>query len=449
VKRYVITYCQNDTPVHSGFWAALKHLPAKKLVVRGFYHNPTSLYEKYKEEETSWAPELSKFLVDEKMEIVPGRLTLHANIRVQPTASNPLSGLEVYAGEASAIIGHTKRAIITVATATRMPRLLISTGACTVANYSHSKAGAKGEAHHVIGASIIEVDDSGRFFAFQISWDHRTKSFTHLDTRYSPDGAAKAPPALALIEGDLHAGKEDPAALAATDEQLALLRPQQVYHHDTFDNNVRNHHEKKRRSVRYALRNAEVKAEVVYSARLVKRRIAAAPWADHRFVRSNHDEALDRWLEEHDGDEDPTNDPYYCALKARLYDHYEEHGVFPDAWPFEMERLGVKATFLKRNDETSKVAGINCGFHGDSGINGARGNVQQYRKLGVKVIVGHGHYFYWQDGVMMVGHLSVPDHGYNKLPNGWMQGNGAIYADGKRTTLMIIEGHWRINKRGR
>lgn len=455
MKRCIVTWAQSDTPVHLGFWNAMKRLPAQeRYVVRGYYRNPTSLYEKYKEEETSWDPVVAPFLVDSQIELVKGRLTLHANIRTQPTAGNPLSGMEVYAGRASAIIGHPKRQVTTVCTATRMPRLLMSTGACTVPNYSKSTAGAKGTAHHVLGALVVEVDDEGRFFSFQITWDDKTQSFTHLDTRYFADRKGTAPPALAIVVGDYHAGREDPEAVAATHEMFELMEPENIIWHDFFDNSARNHHESKSRRHRYAKRFRTVKEEVRYSATQIVENVRKAPYARHRFVRSNHDEALDRWMEEHDDNRDPVNTPYWHDLCARIYAIYDQTGEWSDAWPFEMGELLPhdvleRVHFLKRNEEL-RLCNVQCGFHYDKGINGSKsGGVQTYRKLGVKSIGGHGHCFHWLDGAMQVGTVSELDHGYNGLPNGWNQGNAVIYADGKRSFLSIIQGHWHINKRGR
>lgn len=451
-RRIVITYAQNDTPVHMPFWNALKRLPAsERYVVRGYYRNPTSLYEKYKEEETSWDPVLAPFLVDKPIELVKERLTLHAEIRTQPTAGSPLSSMEVYAGRASAILGHPKRQVRTVATATRMPRMLMTTGAVTVPNYSASTAGAKGLAHHILGALVVEVDDEDRFFCFQVTWDRKTQSFTHLDTRYHEDRKETAPPALAIIQGDFHAGREDPKAVAATREMYAALDPDNVIHHDFFDNSARNHHESKSKRARYAKRFRTVQEEVEYSAKCAEDEVRAAPRAKHRWVRSNHEEALDKWAETHDDEKDPINTPFWHGLCAQLYEVYNRTGEWLDAWPMLMKALLPKdilkqCHFLKIN-ERLRIGDVDCGFHGHKGINGSKGGgVQQYRKLGVKVIIGHVHEFQWMDGAMSVATVSVDDHGYNDLPNGWNKGNAVIYADGKRSLLPIIDGHWRISK---
>lgn len=448
MKRFVCTWAQNDTPTDPGFWAALLRLPGALRVVRGYYKNPTSIFEAYEEETHGWAPEVLPFLIEEREELVPGRLTLHGNIRTQPTATNPLSSMEVYAGQASAIFGHPKRALVTVATASRQARLLMTTGACTVANYSRSNAGAKGIAHHILGALVIEVDDQGRFFPFQITWDKKSQSFTHLDKRYTAKGVSKAPRASVCTRGDFHNGKHDMKCVHATREMENVLDVEHVMHHDFFDNSARNHHESRSKRIRYAKRFDLVSEEVESAGHMLAAQVRRTPRAQHHVIRSNHDEALDRWVEEHDDQRDPPNNKYWHELCARLWNDFEQTGTFPDAFPAEMRRLAedypelAGVHFLTINEELV-ILKIAYHFHGHNGVGGTRGTPASYRKLGVKVVLAHYHYFYIGDGVYVTGHNSVEDHNYNKLPNAWTQGNVMTYADGKRTIMAVIDGAWR------
>ena len=45
---------------------------------------------------------------------------------------------------------------------------------------------------------------------------------------------------------------------------------------------------------------------------------------------------------------------------------------------------------LGRSD-TYKVKGFELSQHGDLGISGSRGSIQQFRKLNTKIVVGHSH----------------------------------------------------------
>lgn len=448
MRRYIFTWAQNDTPVHHSFLASLKRLQGELKIIKGFYKNPTSIFEAFEEEGYGWADEVLPYLIEGRETVVQGRLNVHGNIRTQPTAGNPLTGLEVYAGSASAIFGHPKRALVTVATSTRQPRLLMTTGACTVQNYSRSNAGAKGMEHHVLGALVVEVNDDGHFFPFQVTWDESTGSFTHLDKRYSPEGVTKAPRASVCTRGDFHNGRQDHECVKATQEMENVLDVEHVMHHDFFDNSARNHHEARSKRTRYAKRFDLVSDEVLSAGCTLAEQVRLTPRAKHHVIRSNHDEALDRWVEDHDDCKDPINNKYWHHLCARLWGAFDSTGVFPDAFPSEMKRLAKQwpelsqVHFLGRNEEL-RILKIAYNFHGHKGVGGTRGSPAAYRKLGVKVVIGHFHYFYIGDGVYVTGHNSVDDHGYNDLPNGWTRGNVITYADGKRTIMAVFGSAWR------
>lgn len=445
-KRYIVTYAQNDTPVHPGFWAALQHYPGELLVVPGTYHNPTSRYEAFAEKEISWAPEVVSKLVTAPRSLCPN-LRVYPNIRTQPTAARPLSGLEVFVGKNSAIVGHPKRALATVATTTRWPRILASTGACTVANYSRSKAGAKGEAHHVLGALVVEVLPDGTYFLRQITWDVRTASFTDLEHRYDATGVFEAPRAASLVVGDVHLEKTDPEAIRAAQEQVRVLRPERVFLHDLFDCAARNHHDRDSLRAMWARKLDTVRGEVQRVAEWLSAQASSGMVHANQIivVRSNHDEALEKWLEGHDPRRDPINTRYWHELWTRVLHAYEATGKWPNALELECRRYGVskkRVRFLGRN-ESCVIRGVEHGFHGHSGVNGAKGTSLAYSKLGTKVSKGHSHVPGIVDGCYDAGHSSMRDHGYNNLPSGWAQANIIQYADGKRALLFCINGKWR------
>jgi hypothetical protein len=62
-----------------------------------------------------WAPDLAPYIMDRRVDLWRN-LTLLADIRTQPTATRPLEGFETLTGPRSAIIGHPKLELVTVAT---------------------------------------------------------------------------------------------------------------------------------------------------------------------------------------------------------------------------------------------------------------------------------------------------------------------------------------------
>jgi hypothetical protein len=94
-------------------------------------------------------------------------------------------------------------------------------------------------------------------------------------------------------------------------------------------------------------------------------------------------------------------------------------------------------------DESFRIAGIECGMHGDRGPNGARGSRMNLRRIGVKSVVGHSHSPGIEEGCYQTGtstHLRLE---YNSGASSWLQAHVAIYLSGKRTLLNIIDGEWR------
>ena len=191
-QRYVITAAVNATPVHAGFWSALKRYSratgARLVVVPLRYKNPTSKWTAEQDNDDWWAPEVVPHLYSQRVPLHPA-LTLLADIRTQPTAANPLGGMDALTGGASGIIAHPKLALATVPTPqSKLPKIMTTTGACTVQSYTPTVAGAKGEFHHTFGAVVVELSE-GRFHIRHINATD-DGSFIDLTHEYRPD----APP---------------------------------------------------------------------------------------------------------------------------------------------------------------------------------------------------------------------------------------------------------------
>ncbi len=437
-KRLIITCAIDRTPVHSEFFACLRTYArarrAELVVIPLQYKNPTSRFqEQY--EEGEWADEVIPYLCDERRQLAPN-LVLYGDIRVQPTAGRPLSGFEVFCSGHSAIFGHPKRALETVPTATRMPRILSTTGAVTIPNYSSTKAGKKGDAHHILGAVCVDIDAKGLYWVRNVSYDRRTKSFTDLDRRYYAGRVEKAPRAASLTYGDVHVGQwsKDGKAERGAKKLFDLVRPRHVVVHDVLDFNYRNHHDQKFSS-RFRKALLLVENEVAQACGWLK---CVAEWGngDHELhvTRANHDDSFDRWTESFDRDRDPLNAPYWSQ---RFYDQLM--GA-TNLFESEYKRLcgEVPVHFLGLN-EPLVIKNVNHSFHGHKGANGARGTRQSYVRLAVKVNRGHGHVPGIQDGVFDTGVFGSLDHGYNSLPSSWANAHVVLQDDGKRQLIFVID----------
>jgi hypothetical protein len=448
-KRFIISTAVNNTPRHQGFVASMatyaEETGAERIVMAALYRNPTAKRGKAKRKvDQTYDPELVPFLT--RKDIKLGRnLTLFGSVPVQPTANTALTGLEVYASGTSGIIGHVKRQLQVIPTDSRTPRVLWTTGACTIAKYSRSRAGARAAKHHVIGALIVEVEKNGDFFVRNVT-ANPGGSFTDLDRVYTPKGSKPAPRALSVVLGDIHVGQEDEEVLGASQDLVTLLKPKHLVLHDVYDGSSRSHHRTTTRD-RFDARFDLVEKEVESVARFLHE-AGYGCWGDHTMevdvIRANHDEHLTRWLEEHDHKKDIVNDPYYCALKARCYAFRKEHGRWPNELELECRRLGVGARvkFIGREDSL-KVGNVEHAFHGDKGVNGSRGSLRGYAKLGVKVTIGHSHTPGILDGAFQTGVTGTKLMGYNHRPSTWLHAHVVLGADGKRQMVIIVNGRFR------
>jgi len=443
MKTYLVTYAQSCTKIHPKFWASVKRFEscndAELLVIPGRYKNPTQRNEGADDE--WWDETVTPYLCGQRRRLCPN-LVVFGDISIQPTATHPLTGFEVFVGKNSGIFGHTKRALEVVPTGNRQPRVLWSTSACTQPNYSRSKAGSKGKENHVIGAVVVEVDDAGLYFVRHVT-AARDGSFIDLETRYAPDGVFEAPPATSIVLGDYHAGREDEDVLAATERLVREVRPKNIVLHDLLDFDTRNHHHAKSRRERYKRRFDTVESEVEHAVAALWRVQAWHPTAKVRVVRSNHDEAFEQWLETTDITADTVNAPYYHEVWARMHRGYRD-GRFPDAFAMEAARIGAPpgTRFLGLNEELM-LGDVEHGRHGHKGVGGTRGTPRAYAKLGVKVSTGHTHVARISDGAFTAGLTAQLDHGYNDLPSGWVHAHILQYADGKRTIVIIVRGKYK------
>ncbi len=161
-ETYIISWAQNATPVHKNLLRGME-LYAKKVdaaihIIAGRYKNPTSIWTDKQECQEHWSSDLDLYL-DANRQRLCKYLQVLGDVKISPTASTPLSGLKSISGLESCIVGHPRQHLQSLPVLEGYPhKLLLSTGSCTIANYTDSKAGKKGEFHHMLGFVIVEKD---------------------------------------------------------------------------------------------------------------------------------------------------------------------------------------------------------------------------------------------------------------------------------------------------
>lgn len=483
-KRFIITYAQNNTPVHLRFFHNLieyaKHINADIHVIAGRYKNPTSIWTAGQQMEERWSPVVHGYL-DANRHDIHKYVSIMSDVKVHPTAVNPMTGMQGMSGINSCIFGHPKMQMEMIPVLEQSkPKMMLTTGACTKKNYTDSKAGKKGEFHHVIGFAIVEIKDNDTFFVRQVSAEDNG-DFTDLYNRVEFTGKevkkvfgnpldkaewldehfeshavelkgettiTKVDEIEACVLGDLHWGHHDPEVIKGTQKLLKKLTPKHVILHDVFDGYSISHHEMKNPFAQYG---KEVRDENNLQKEVDEMLDGLEMFEKYEnvvIVRSNHDDFIDRWLMNGDWKKQPTpkNSPLYMEYSSILLRQYSEtphniKGVVPEI----INRRYPDFITLGRSD-SYKVLDWECGQHGDVGSNGSRGSLLQFRKLNTKIIVGHYHSPGRKDGALAVGTSTKMRVGYNKGASSWLQSHVLIHKNGKAQHINFINGEFTTFK---
>lgn len=448
-KRIIITAAQNATDVHAGFLATLKVLAADRdaeiRVIPFRYHNPTSHWGDKAKADDVWAPELQEYLFETRKKL-NDNLVIMGDIKTQPTAVDPLTGMESLSRGESAIFGHPKHRLKTVATPqNRYPKVLATTGACTVENYIPAVAGKKAEFHHVIGALVIDIESRTKFHIHHIN-AQRDGSFIFDRTVYTPTGKHPAPPYKALVMGDAHYRFADPAVVDATFGPGGLvdcLDPEVLVWHDVLDGYAFTPHHQKNPFIKIAKQRKgwnvsedEVRETIDWMCTLGKGR-------KNVIVPSNHDNMLERWVLREDWKEDPENAAFYLRTALVMAESAQMSAIgaeYMDPFAHYVEQWATGDVVPLRRNQSFTVGDIELSYHGHEGPSGARGSINNLSEIGVKVISGHGHSPAVQRGHWRTGTMTRLTAEYVSGPNNWLNAHVSIDAFGKRHMHICVDG---------
>jgi len=463
--RIIITSAQNYTPIFNEFLASIftymKTNPKTLFKVIPYrYKNPTSIFQDKDRE--YWDPKIMPYILDYQVKIFDN-LQLVGQLKRQPTADYPVNGFEALTGTDSAIIGHPKIQWKTIPTPSKsFPKILTSTGAITVPNYTDSAAGLKGKHHHSFAAVIIELDRKNKIFHIRhIHADKEDGGFYDIAKgvlrRYSPNDVTVGERVTALVTGDTHAIYHDPTVEKATytdrNSILNLLKPENHFIHDLNDCYTVSHHHMHSRTIRvgkHRFGRNNLERELQIAADLLDN-ITREDMKTY-IVKSNHDEHFDKWLETANPDLDPENSQFFHWMRYNKEKFLTPTNTgFKQIDPFEFwcthpdQERGLKnvhlITFLKR-DQDVVINNIDFSFHGDRGANGGKGSLQSFAKSGTKVVIGHSHYPGIHEGAYQVGLSAYIDLEYKSGLDSWLNTHCIVYPDGKRTLINIINSKW-------
>lgn len=396
-------------------------------------------------------------------DIAPERLVFEdidigSTLRIKNTGvtardRNPLQGVRGMADGRTMIVGSPKQDMEHANDShADYPYAIVTTGAITLPKYQgkyvHNQArDRKAEKDHVMGGLIVEMLGDKQPFFRHVQF-LKDGSFYDLQYQYFPDGTRKAIRPQALVLGDWHVGSTDPGVVKATDSMIQELKPKEVVFHDLFDGYSVNHHERDQATVRArkALDNRlSLERELQEVADELLRFVRNHGFLEKLFiVKSNHDEFLDRYINDFAFREDPANMAICSELMALMIRHQVDAlqaGVHK-YWRGSPEEF-AKIEWGTRNSD-HYVGSIQLASHGDKGINGTKNpSLAQIERAYVKAIVGHSHSGAKLRGVLRVGTGSILRPGYVKGPSTWTHTHAIVYENDCATTIDIRDGIWR------
>lgn len=445
--RFVVTTAVVEKGIHKGFYDAVKNyckrnnalllvLPCQDVANRKTHFDWTL------------APELHSEY------IVFGDLALNSNIwisaiKMSAKQINPLTGLSrLTQRNGSGIYASPKQQLEYVTTSARkkIPRALMSTGAITKNDYNSerymsARTSYIAENDHVLGAVIVEVKNTKEFFFRQIQADEKNGSFPDCGVKYNADGSVEAFAPQAIVWGDYHSGVTDPIVKKVTKEIVMATKPSEMIMHDFYDGKSISHHDLKKPLTRAkkAMHNQLSLQNEIRYMRDEMDDLSSWTAGGLVMVKSNHDEVLERYLNEGRYVNDDNNH-YYALDLAKKY----LEGIDPLQYAVEtVEGLKNrdKITWLQR-DEEYRIANVECGAHGD----GWQSSMAFWEKSLGNCVIGHAHTAAILRGVFRVGTSSLLQLDYNIGPSSWTHTHCLVYPNGARQLVNVINGEWRLTK---
>ena len=388
--------------------------------------------------------------VAERPELFFGNKALNSNIKicdmvVPPQNVDPSTGRLRFAQKDTTLIyGHPKQRLRAVpASNSKLPRLLLTTGAVTQPNYNRSNhRGDVAFRDHVYGGIVVEVIDNvcynARFLRAQ-----RDGQFVDLGLKYNGNKKPTPSKVEALVLGDIHSGDEDEMTMEANREMIEFFKPRRLILHDLFNGHSVNPHEKDNlisRVREYDNGRLSLESEFNDCSNILQNLSGEMGKGQVYVVASNHPYFLIRYLESGEILEDPWNVKFALDLARKMCD-----GVDPlEAGLRMVGDIPSNVTFLKLRDDL-KIWGYQLASHGHKGLSGSKTSNAISREIAHgKSITGHSHTPEVFRNTYIVGTSSRLDLEYTSgSATSWMAANAVLYEGGTVQLIPIIRGKWK------
>ena len=447
----LVTSAQSKTAINSSQFKSMKRYAKfltktynKKVeivVLPLRYRNPTSPTEDISKTKTEfYDDEVLPYLYYNKIKF--GDAIISGDSHINATAKEPLNGFDSIQGDNHLILPSPR---IHFKTQPRYRnealRAMLTCGTITNKNYSRSRAGDNGEAHHTYGFAIIEKKDDGVCHIPRNIYIDGDGGFIDLIHNVTPKEVTINNTCKSITWGDIHAKLLDETIYKETKKLCNLIKPDTHILHDVLDGSTFNPHERKDTFImrRKILRGEHlIKEEVDQAIKFPKRVLKECGGGGTvHVVESNHDVFLDRHINDMDWKKDLHNsDAYLKYAKIQQTIDLEKYGNIY-GYLLTKKYKNDKIKYLKYGS-SFKIANFELAAHGDCGVNGSRGNIRQFKRLNTKMIHGHNHSPIIMDGVTSVGLTAILEQYYTRRGmSTHANAHSLIHNNGKRQLLVF------------
>jgi len=373
-------------------------------------------------------------------------INLNTNVKLIPVfqssgKSDPASGGLPRTGkrDSSIIVASPKQRLLYTATGIdKLPHAIMGTGAITRPAYERTAiSGYMAEYDHVMGAVIVEIKNDEIFHFRQVQFDEHG-GFVDLGTYVRGNKITKMKPS-AMVLGDWHSGKCMASVVNASKTITTQLGIPRWILHDIFDGgSVSHHNEGKLLLLAMKAGKQELNLDMELNNLTQDLKWMTTFLKEIVIVKSNHDEHLERYLDEGRFMKDPANTELSITLAGAML-----KGNSPVQYYVEQGLKSDKLIWLKR-DESYMIAGIECGAHGDKGANGSKGSIGSLEKAFGDCVFGHAHTPQILRGAWCVGTTTDTHADYGAGPSSWMNTHCLVYPNGSRQMINFIQGEFTI-----
>ncbi|MEO0075988.1 MAG: hypothetical protein ABIK31_07830 [candidate division WOR-3 bacterium] len=362
------------------------------------------------------------------------------DMRLNPQQRDPLIGFDILGHKGySCIFASPKQFMrsVPISINSKLPHLLYSTGTISRAEYRNTRVGRLAAQDHVFGGLIVEVFDE-KFFDIRPIQADSNGGFYDGYRYYTPNGVETVDRVSAFVVPDWHNGFEDPKVVDNWIKICAKLQPESIVFHDLFDGRSINHYEIGKYITKASVPEFinTLQKELDLLVIMLDKWSVMFPNSKLVIVRSNHDERLDRYLDEGRYCNDPLNHRLSLELAMAKFD-----GLNPLEYYYRKHRKStIDNVIWLKIDEDYIVCGFQLGIHGHLGANGTRGSKIGLEKSYGKSISGHVHTPSIFRNTIQVGCTCFLNLDYTKGPSSRLNTSAIVYPNGTFTLINSING---------